>query len=500
MDITAVRIVDVDGDGVNEIVFSSYDPSGTAGRILKRTSASPLLYTPWQRLPGSVSVSMIVQDFNFDGRPEIVAGDQFLGNSGNGTYGLDLRLPGIVYGPDEVLVAADFDRDGRLDIYVSGRGIGGSRKILRNTDGVSVRGGFSVQAPGGAPRFVVEPDSTRFTTPSGATIMSLADTNGLPLVTFDTLTTLDFGTRAHQMLNLMGAVIGIGTQPHTLYSRSDSRFLWYEGGTPSDFPEDPGFGGLAVMRLDRYALKVAGGLGVGTFNPQANLHLYSNDNPTTLRIQSSGQPGTARLEFVSDPQGSANEWRPGFIQSTDNGGFTGGLAFFVNGTGAASKFGALEAMRVVNGSVGIGTPSPAERLHVIGNILASGTITGSSDRNVKTNFQAVSSREVLDRVASLPITEWNYKADSEELRHIGPMAQDFHAAFHVGMDDKHISMVDADGVALAAIQGLNQKVNSEVATLRAENAELKRELDELKKMIRGLATPSGEERGASPKP
>jgi hypothetical protein len=47
------------------------------------------------------------------------------------------------------------------------------------------------------------------------------------------------------------------------------------------------------------------------------------------------------------------------------------------------------------------------------------------------------------------------------------MAQDFHAAFGVGPDDKHIATVDADGVALAAIQGLNQKVESENATLRA---------------------------------
>lgn len=39
--------------------------------------------------------------------------------------------------------------------------------------------------------------------------------------------------------------------------------------------------------------------------------------------------------------------------------------------------------------------------------------------------------------------------------HLGPMAQDFHAAFNVGMDDKHMATVDEEGVALAAIQGLN---------------------------------------------
>ena len=63
------------------------------------------------------------------------------------------------------------------------------------------------------------------------------------------------------------------------------------------------------------------------------------------------------------------------------------------------------------------------------------------------------------------------------------MAQDFYAAFNLGTDDKHIATVDADGVALAAIQGLNQKFDSEAAALRAENAELKRRLEALEKLL-----------------
>jgi trimeric autotransporter adhesin len=81
-------------------------------------------------------------------------------------------------------------------------------------------------------------------------------------------------------------------------------------------------------------------------------------------------------------------------------------------------------------------------------------------------------------VAALPITTWNFKAEPG-VKHLGPVAQDFRAAFAVGMDDKHIATVDAEGVALAAIQGLNQALEEQ----RAENAELKRRLDALEKLV-----------------
>jgi len=62
------------------------------------------------------------------------------------------------------------------------------------------------------------------------------------------------------------------------------------------------------------------------------------------------------------------------------------------------------------------------------------------------------------QVLALPITTWNYKTQVASIRHIGPMAQDFFAAFNVGEDDRHITDIDEGGVALAAIQGLNQKL------------------------------------------
>jgi hypothetical protein len=94
----------------------------------------------------------------------------------------------------------------------------------------------------------------------------------------------------------------------------------------------------------------------------------------------------------------------------------------------------------------------------------SGTWASASDRNMKTNVALLDDAAVLAKVDELPISRWSYKSEGG-VRHVGPMAQDFYAAFKVGPDDKHITSIDEDGVALAAIKALH-----------AENAQLRREL------------------------
>jgi hypothetical protein len=91
-----------------------------------------------------------------------------------------------------------------------------------------------------------------------------------------------------------------------------------------------------------------------------------------------------------------------------------------------------------------------------------------SDRAIKANFGSVDPADMLARVRDLPIATWNYINDDSSVRHIGPMAQDFAAAFSVGADDRHIHPIDGQGVALAAIQGLA----AEIERLREENARL----------------------------
>ena len=102
-----------------------------------------------------------------------------------------------------------------------------------------------------------------------------------------------------------------------------------------------------------------------------------------------------------------------------------------------------------------------------------------SDRKSKDNIEQVNARQVLDKLLAIPIATWNWKAQDARIRHMGPMAQDFHAAFAIGEDDKHISTVDSEGVALAAIQGLHQLVqekDSEITRLKARSDTLERKL------------------------
>jgi hypothetical protein len=105
-----------------------------------------------------------------------------------------------------------------------------------------------------------------------------------------------------------------------------------------------------------------------------------------------------------------------------------------------------------------------------------------SDRNRKRDFETVDTAAVLEKVAALPITTWSYKFEDPSIRHIGPMAQDFRAAFDVGRTDKLIFQIDADGVALASIQALHAKIE----VLEAEKAALQTTLESVEQRLAKL--------------
>ena len=102
-----------------------------------------------------------------------------------------------------------------------------------------------------------------------------------------------------------------------------------------------------------------------------------------------------------------------------------------------------------------------------------------SDSTAKRNIRPVDGEEILSKLAQLPVSRWSYKAQDSNIEHIGPMAQDFYALFGIGESDTTISTIDPAGIALAAIKELNER-NQE---LENQNADLQRQLDELRQMI-----------------
>ncbi len=102
----------------------------------------------------------------------------------------------------------------------------------------------------------------------------------------------------------------------------------------------------------------------------------------------------------------------------------------------------------------------------------SGAWSTLSDRSAKAGFEAIDPQAILKAISGLPISTWRYQSQAESIRHLGPLAQDFYAAFGLGEDARYISTVDADGVSLAAIQGLYQLVQQQQTQIESQEVDL----------------------------
>ena len=133
-------------------------------------------------------------------------------------------------------------------------------------------------------------------------------------------------------------------------------------------------------------------------------------------------------------------------------------------------FNTVELLATMKGMGGFDQPKPPEDRSWIGGVaggvgdavLAAGLF---SDRNLKQGFQPVDAGQILEKVKQLPIERWQYKDEPGTPDHVGPMAQDFKELFGLGSSDRTIAMVDAIGVALAALKALAAQVDELKARL-----------------------------------
>jgi len=211
-----------------------------------------------------------------------------------------------------------------------------------------------------------------------------------------------------------------------------------------------------------------GNVGLGTLTPSTQLHVRSTGSGGKILAENAGSSAAREMLEIRN---------------------NGGAVFILDDTGVPERW-ALGT--IVGGSIVMDNQANGGTeltLSNTGNLTVAGTVTPGSSRTIKEELRPVDSRDVLRRVLDLPITSWSYKA-TPGVRHVGPMSEDFFAAFAVGSDDKGISVTDSAGVALAAIQGLSRQVadvtarkDDEIAQLRRENADLAQRLAALEALV-----------------
>lgn len=230
-----------------------------------------------------------------------------------------------------------------------------------------------------------------------------------------------------------------------------------------------------------------GNVGIGTGSPFSKLFVangeafvdYSDGGTTSggaLRLASN----TSKAFFAANQyyDGSLKRARAGgsaaIVFDHSSGATAGEIEFRTAPSGAADS--------VVNHST-VMTIKQNGDVTIVGDVTANGVLL-TSDVNTKEDITPVDKQMVLAKLSELPVSTWSRKADESGTRHLGPMAQDFHKAFGLGRDERHISPLDVAGVALVGVQELEEKVKAKDARI----AELEARIAALEALIKSLAS------------
>jgi hypothetical protein len=193
----------------------------------------------------------------------------------------------------------------------------------------------------------------------------------------------------------------------------------------------------------------SGDIGMGTASPAASVHVRRSNGTAQLLVQ--------EVSAVTSQRTMLTLYNNGPVTMRFDNTATGGVDWDF-GTINFSDFG------IAGGAGQSFALTPA------GNLTIAGTLTQSSDREAKEAVAALDPADVLERVAALPLARWSYRGDTA--RHVGPMAQDFAAAFGLGSGDTHVAVSDLAGVGLVAAQALHARAGA----LAAEVERLEQEL------------------------
>ena len=260
----------------------------------------------------------------------------------------------------------------------------------------------------------------------------------------------------------------VGVPPSGTSSGDEGTFMWADSESADFVSTGP----------DQFNVRARGGMGINTAPRDPNVELtvrgragdaFGGNADVQLIVDNANQEG---IQFGASAGGSGSNDAAFEIAQSNATTYAPRLTLF--GSGAVT-------IRSNTTAANTGVSMAAN----------AGSWSSLSDRRLKTAIAPVDAAEVLARVLDLPLSTWSYIAQGEAIRHMGPMAQDFASAFGLGENDTTIATIDADGVALAAIQGLDAKLGAERDALRAENAALRERLARIERTLAGLAGLAG---------
>lgn len=250
-----------------------------------------------------------------------------------------------------------------------------------------------------------------------------------------------------------GATVRPPTDPNTCQNQQCGdygTFVWADAATNNFFTSSG---------PNQFLIRATGGVAINGTPPTSSseLTVYGNGSGPSNNVDVDLFPQNATFGYSIAVTGSNQSDTNFFIEQTD-----AHTNYYPRVRIGPNGFIALNGASVTTNPLTVGTNSTTGN----GAFLSPGGVwTNASSRQFKDGFSDIDAASILAKVVALPVQSWFYRDDHAEGRHLGPVAEDFMASFGLGQDETHIGSVDESGVAFAAIQGLNKK-------LEAENAEL----------------------------
>lgn len=294
--------------------------------------------------------------------------------------------------------------------------------------------------------------------------------------------TIEAGARSHSLYVDDGGRIGIRT------STPSTELHIVDGDTPTLRLQQDGSSGFAPQTWDVAGNETNFFVRDVTNGSQLPFRIRPDAPTSSIFIDTNGEVGMGN----SAPDGALHITRSADTYVTLENTTAGRKWYFTHENNAPNRFiisrddaGAQGLFLSADGSFqvgGNGTAGNGLSMDASGNVAIGGTLTENSDRNTKTGIINIDDDEILLKLAALDISEWSYKHEAD-VRHIGPMAQDFYALFGTGTSEKRIATLDTSGVALASVKAVYMRLQEREARL----AQLEQQIARLEGELRTLA-------------